>query len=309
MRATDGVQRWVHGLGTVRYHEDGHPVMMFGVIQDITERRLAENEIIALNTQLELRVRERTEELVSANEELHKTNIVLEDATRAKSDFLASMSHELRTPLNSIIGFSDILMKGLAGELNEEQSKQVGMINNSGRHLLGLVNRVLDLAKIESGVVRSAVHEVDVSEVVRRVFESVRPLAEEKGLELYYDLEPEVPLIETDDVHVGQILLNLMGNAIKFTREGHVRLSVVSRDSSVCVSVEDTGPGIPPQDLERVFDEFYQVKEHGVVKASGTGLGLAISRRLAEALGARIELVSTVGEGSTFTLVLPISPR
>ncbi len=311
VRATDSAERWVHGLGTVDYHEDGHPLTMFGVIQDVTERRLIENEIIALNTSLERRVQERTEELAATNEELltanaelNDTNITLEDATRAKSDFLASMSHELRTPLNSIIGFSDILAKGLAGELNAEQEKQVGMINNSGRHLLGLVNEVLDLAKIESGAIKPSVHEVDVSDVARRMFDSVRPMAEDKGLEMHCDCDVRTPLIETDDVHVGQILLNLMGNAVKFTTEGHVRLSVIPTVLAVRIAVEDTGPGIPSGDLVRIFDEFYQVREQGVV-VDGTGLGLAVSRRLAEALGARIEVASTLGEGSTFTLVLP----
>jgi len=257
-------------------------------------------------------VQERTEELAMANEEListntslYETNAILEDATRAKSDFLASMSHELRTPLNSIIGFSDILVKGMAGELNEEQSRQVGMINNSGRHLLGLVNEVLDLTKVESGRHKPVMGLVDLSSAVRRMFESVKPMADEKGLSMICDCPEALPAIETDESQVSQIVLNLISNAVKFTTEGQVLVSVAEEASGLAIAVTDSGRGIPANELDRVFDDFYQVVPEGGLRSDGTGLGLAVSRRLANALGATIDVESELGVGSTFTLHLP----
>lgn len=312
VRPADGAERWVHGLGTMEYDAIGAPLALFGIIQDITERRLAENEVIALNIELEQRVQDRTEELALTNEELvstnanlYETNAILEDATRAKSDFLASMSHELRTPLNSIIGFSDILVKGMAGELNEEQSRQVGMINNSGRHLLGLVNEVLDLAKVESGRHKPVMGLVDLSSAVRRMFESVKPMADEKGLSMICDCPEALPAIETDESQVSQIVLNLISNAVKFTTEGQVLVSVAEEASGLAIAVTDSGRGIPANELDRVFDDFYQVVPEGGLRSDGTGLGLAVSRRLANALGATIDVESELGVGSTFTLHLP----
>ncbi|PKQ38126.1 MAG: hypothetical protein CVT59_02550 [Actinobacteria bacterium HGW-Actinobacteria-1] len=312
IRSKDGAERWVHGLGSLERDADGKPHALFGIIQDVTERRLAENEVLALNVELEQRVQERTEELAMANEEListntslYETNAILEDATRAKSDFLASMSHELRTPLNSIIGFSDILAKGMAGELNEEQSRQVGMINNSGRHLLGLVNEVLDLAKVESGRHKPVMERVDLSGAVRRMFDSVKPMADEKGLEMVCDCPEELPAIVTDESQVGQIVLNLISNAVKFTSEGQVRVSVAEEATGLAIAVTDSGRGIPETEFTRVFDDFYQVVPEGGLRSDGTGLGLAVSRRLADALGATIEVQSELGVGSTFTLHLP----
>ncbi len=312
VRPTDGAERWVHGLGTVEYDADGAPLALFGIIQDVTERRLAENEVTEINTQLERRVQERTEELgmineelLSANFQLHETNEILEEATRAKSDFLASMSHELRTPLNSIIGFSDILVKGMAGELNEEQSKQISMINNSGRHLLGLVNEVLDLAKIEAGRHKPDLRMVDISAVVRGMFESMKPMADEKQLTMVCDCPDLLPPIMTDELQVGQIVLNLIGNAVKFTEKGDVTVGVRDEGANLAVVVKDSGRGIAEADLDRVFDDFYQVVPEGGIKSDGTGLGLAVSKRIAAALGATIEVESELGYGSTFTLRLP----
>lgn len=312
IRPVDGEERWVHGLGSVEYDADGRPLALFGIIQDVTERRLAENAVAALNIELEQRVQDRTEELAATNEELiatntslQETNAILEEATRAKSDFLASMSHELRTPLNSIIGFSDILLKGMAGELNEEQGRQIGMIHNSGRHLLGLVNEVLDLAKIESGRQKPTVRRVDIIGVVRQMFDSVRPMADEKGLAMVCDCPDAIPKIATDGSQVGQIVLNLISNAVKFTERGEVSVQVSEETAGVAISVKDSGRGIPADELERVFDDFYQVMSEGGLKSDGTGLGLAVCRRLATALGATIEVESELGSGSTFTLHLP----
>jgi PAS domain S-box-containing protein len=290
---------------------DGEPCVLT-VIHDATESRRAQDEILRLNADLEARVQERTEELQSINEELGATNneladanVQLEEATAAKSEFLASMSHELRTPLNSIIGFSGVLHQELAGPLNEEQRRQVAMIDHSGRHLLELINGVLDLSKIEAGKAEPAMRRIDIVEIAIEMFETVRPMGEMKGLsiELVCDenLEPAV----TDRLRAGQILLNLFGNAMKFTDSGFVRARVYHDASSVVVTVEDSGCGISSEDLERVFDDFYQVTPTDGGKSHGTGLGLAVSRRLAASIGATIEAASEPGVGSTFTLRLP----
>ncbi len=312
VRPRDGEIRWVHGLGVLEHGEDGQPLSMFGIIQDITERKTSEEEIRTLNASLEERVQARTEELSRANnelavlnEELTEANYRLEEATRAKNDFLAAMSHELRTPLNSVIGFSTILGKEMAGELNDEQRKQIGMIDNSGRHLLELVNKILDLAKIEAGQHIPTIREVDIAEVAQRMFETVRPMAEAKDIEMQWNCPESEMLSQTDELFVSQILLNLMGNAVKFSDSGRVSVTLSREDSDVLVTVKDTGRGIAQEDLERVFDDFYQVDPYQGAKSDGTGLGLSVSRHLADILGARIEVESELGRGSRFTLRLP----
>jgi PAS domain S-box-containing protein len=285
--------------------EQGVIIGATGLARDITERMTAEEEIRRLNEQLEDRVRERTEELHASNEVLTETNAQLEEATRAKSDFLASMSHELRTPLNSIIGFSGVLLQGMTGSLDEEQRKQVVMINNSGRHLLELINEILDLARIESGRSEPVMSEVDVAEIAREMLDSIRPMAGAKGIEVRWSCPEGMRPVRTDGLRVGQILLNLMGNAVRFTKEGHVGASLARDDSGTTVTVEDSGCGIAATDLARIFEDFYQVPPHGSARSGGTGLGLAVSRRLADSIGATIEVASEPGRGSVFTLRVP----
>jgi len=306
--------RWRLSDALPQRTEDGG-TLWYGIISDITERKEAENEIRRLNADLEDRVQARTHELresntslAAVNAELTRSNAELEEATRAKSDFLASMSHELRTPLNSIIGFSGVLLQGISGSLDEEQRRQVAMINNSGRHLLGLINGVLDLARVESGQADPVLGPTDVGKVAREMFESLRPQAEAKGIEMRWACPEDTRPVVTDGLRVGQILLNLMGNAIRFTESGHVSTTVAQDEAGLRVIVEDTGCGIEPCDLERIFDDFVQVVAHRDANSGGTGLGLAVSRRLADSLGAEIEVMSEPGRGSTFTLHLPARP-
>ena len=247
---------------------------------------------------LEQIVQERTECLEQANLELHAAN-------QAKSRFLARMSHELRTPLNSIIGFSEVMLMGLTGELNEEQRRQSEMINRSGKHLLQLINDILDLSKVEAGGLELAFASFDPAALVADVEDTVRIQADERGLSLVMEV-PETPLsVTSDERTIRQILLNLVGNALKFTQSGSVTIRVEPREDTVVFAVQDTGPGIPAEDIEHIFDEFWQVTPHDGSQPQGTGLGLAISWQMAELLGGSLTVESEPGAGSTFTLALP----
>jgi PAS domain S-box-containing protein len=318
--------------------DDEHTVVGVSVFaRDVTERKAAEEALKAHAEQLEQLVDDRTaalaalnEELQSsneelnslnesletanaqfgaANEELQTANEALDEATRAKSEFLASMSHELRTPLNSIIGYSGILLQGLAGSLNDEQTKQLEMVSASGRHLLALINQVLDLAKVESGHLEFNPTSVDVSELIAEVVNTLRPLASEKGIELVGEVSAGAESWCCDRTAVEQILINLVGNAVKFTERGRIRLCATRAGDDFVLEVRDTGRGIPNEDVSRIFSEFYRSGAPGTGLAGGTGLGLSVSRRLAEGLGGSIEVNSEVGIGSTFVVHLPPGPR
>lgn len=259
--------------------------------------------VMVLNANLEERARERTRELTA-------TNARLKSANAAKSEFMASMSHELRTPLNSIIGFSGILLSGAAGELNEEQRRQQEMIQASGLRLLALVNGILDLAKVEAGAVALDWSETNVNEVCGRAVEYLRPLADEKGIELLF-----TPCVDgcalcgaamMDQSKLMQILVNLLSNAVKFTSDGKVELLVeCAGEKTFFVRVTDTGIGIAQDDLARVFETFIQIPLRDERSPVGTGLGLSISQQLANLLGGELSAKSTLGSGSVFTLTLP----
>ncbi|MDI6900676.1 MAG: PAS domain S-box protein [Anaerosomatales bacterium] len=275
---------------------------------DISDRKAAEVELQHVNASLEEQVRARTEELERAVTELTDANAQLVEANEVKSRFLRSMSHELRTPLNSIIGFSDMLLRELAGPVEDEQRRQLEMINHSGRHLLALINDVLDLSRIEADRLVLEWDDVAPGAVAREAFSAIVPSAAEKGVELTLAVGDELDdaVIRTDSRRVRQILLNLLGNAVKFTSEGSVTLEVRrAAPGMVAFAVTDTGPGIPVERHEDIFGEFTQ-HEHGLdPEERGTGLGLAISRGLAVLLGGAVTLRSAPGEGSTFTLLLP----
>ncbi|HEX5803632.1 MAG TPA: transporter substrate-binding domain-containing protein [Azospira sp.] len=269
---------------------------------------------------LEGRVARRTEELAAANRDLLVAKQAAESADRLKSAFLATMSHELRTPLNSIIGFTGIVLQGLAGPLNDEQKKQLGMVRDSARHLLALINDVLDISKIEAGEFNVARDPFDLAASLTKVAGIVRPLAEKKQLALGVDIDPALGSMTGDGRRVEQILLNLLSNAIKFTEAGSVRLRAEhlaahrfadgeAPCAAVRVTVSDTGIGIAPEDMDLLFKPFRQIDSALSRAHEGTGLGLAICRRLAALMGGSIEASSRWQAGSEFVLTLPLQPR
>jgi PAS domain S-box-containing protein len=267
-------------------------------VEDISERRERERELEAYRTRLEQLVQERTSELSEANAQLAQ-------ASKAKSTFLASMSHELRTPLNSIMGFSELLRQGVPGPVNDEQQRQLEIVIASAGGLLELINGILDLSRVESGQEAATFQPHEVREIVGTVIDILAPLADSAGLELRVDVQGPAQPLCTDATKVRQVLLNLLANAIKYTSEGTVSLTVLCVDDTIRFEVSDTGPGIDPELLPLVMQDFYRAQHPDPSRPPGTGLGLSISRRLARMLDGRLEAVSRVGEGSLFTLVIP----
>lgn len=286
------------------------PEGIFILSLDISERKRAEMALRVLNQTLELQVLERTTELQDA---LARA----EAADRIKSAFLATMSHELRTPLNSIIGFTGIILQGLAGPLNAEQSKQLGMVRGSARHLLQLINDVLDLSKIEAGQLEVHAEPFALPDALEQAAALVRPLADKKGLTLAIVAPPGLGEMTSDRRRVEQILINLLNNAVKFTDQGSVTLTAEpvagyqplpesAPRPGVRLRVTDTGIGIQPEDLAKLFQPFHQVNTGISRQHEGTGLGLAICRRLASLLGGGISARSEWAKGSEFTVTLPV---
>ena len=250
--------------------------------------------------------RDHLEEIVAdRTRELEQAKEAAESADRLKSAFLATMSHELRTPLNSIIGFSGILEQELAGPLNDEQKKQLGMVSASSEHLLALINDVLDLSKIEAGQLRIAIEPFELRPLLDKVVRTVKPLMNRKHLALELDVDPGVVRVVADSRRVEQVLLNLLSNAVKFTEQGYVKIACRAEGDLVKISVTDTGIGIRPEDLEKLFRPFTQLETGLTRQYEGTGLGLSISKRLVTMMGGTTRVESVWGKGSTFSFTLP----
>jgi PAS domain S-box-containing protein len=316
----DGEAVWLRDIVSVTVM-DGKPVRMNGVMVDITERKRAEE---ALNTALrEIQVREvdltvyknhleelvmtRTGALIRANTALRVAWEKAEESNRMKSSFLANMSHELRTPLNAIILFSELILDEVQAHGPNGAAEDLGKIQNAGKHLLSLIDNILDLSKIEAGRVTLSFEDTDVADTIQEIAMSMTPVAEMNGNRLIVDLEPDLPIICTDQTRVRQILINLVGNASKFTSQGTITLGarMEKTEARILFQVRDTGIGMNKEQQARIFQRFAQADDSTTRKFGGTGLGLALSQGLTELLGGKLWVESEEGKGSVFYLSLP----
>jgi PAS domain S-box-containing protein len=299
----DGQILWLRDEAQVLPDEDGTGSSIQGVMVDITESKRAKEAIERLNEELEQRVAERTADLETANTSLRDAKEVAERANAAKSEFLSRMSHELRTPLNAILGFGQLME---TSALARDDLESVEQILKGGRHLLGLINEVLDISRIESSRLPLSVEPVSVDEVVREAIDLVAPLCAERGIELVATIPQPSPFILADRQRLKQVMLNLLSNAIKYNQmHGSVDVSCEALDNDrLAIRVTDTGPGFALEDLDRLFAPFDRLGAERT-GAEGTGLGLALSKALIESMAGRIVVESEHGIGSTFSVELP----
>ena len=248
-----------------------------------------------------------TLDMVELCERLERATVALEQASGLKAQFLANMSHEFRTPLNAMLGYTSMLLQGVAGPVDASVMRQLGRIESNGRHLLTIINEILDVSRIEAGRMPLEVSTFNVPDLIADVRAELEPAILRAKLSVTIDLSAGLRPIRTDRGKVRQIVLNLLSNAVKFTHEGGVTIRArrVPAEHAVQLSVADTGIGIALPDQERIFDDFRQLDNSSTRAYGGTGLGLAIARRLAHMLGGRIIVESCVGAGSVFTLMLP----
>lgn len=230
----------------------------------------------------------------------------LETANKHKSQFLANMSHELRTPMNSILGYTELIRDGIYGPVPEKIAEPLERVDANGKALLGLINDVLDISKIEAGQFELNKEDYDIAGIVAGVSQTVQPMADEKGLQLFTDMASDLPAAHGDPARIRQVILNIVGNAVKFTEAGSVNIAVTISGDTFRVAVKDSGPGISTEDQESIFDEFRQADASTTRAAQGSGLGLAISKKITEMHGGSITVESTPGDGATFTITMPV---
>ncbi|HEY7410009.1 MAG TPA: ATP-binding protein [Vicinamibacteria bacterium] len=294
--------------------EHGELAAIVTVLHDRSEQvekeRLYE-ELKLATEQLEQRITQATVELAEQNEQLRRSKLELEAASAAKSQFLANMSHEFRTPLNAILGYTSMMLQGITGPVSPALEKNLRRVDSNGRHLLALINDVLDISRIEAGRMPVTLSDFELPGLIREVLAELEPIITRSRLSVRSELPRRMPALTSDRPKVKQIVLNLVNNAIKFTPSGSVVVSTSfdARRKETAVSVTDTGIGIDPEDQERIFEDFRQADNSPAREYGGAGLGLAICRRLADILDGRLELRSRPGQGSTFSLVLPRKPR
>jgi PAS domain S-box-containing protein len=291
-------------------NDRNEPIAIVSVLHDLTQQ--AENEHLyealkQLNGELEQRIAAATSDLAQQNEQLLWQSDELGKASKLKSDFLASMSHELRTPLNAVIGYSALLVDGIAGQLNPTQFDYITRSRAAAEHLLSLINDILDLSKIEAGKMPVHVDRVRLPELIREVAEQVEPMVASRDLGFSAIVAPDCPIVETDKTKVKQILLNLLSNAVKFTNRGSVNLAVRCDGDSILLEVQDTGVGIKEEEMDAIWEDFRQLDQSRTRSFGGTGLGLSITRRLTQQLNGTVKVESEFGTGTTFTVRLPIT--
>jgi PAS domain S-box-containing protein len=307
VRSRDDRIVWVREDAVIIPDEGGKPSLFQGVIFDITARREAESALEGLNVELERRVAERTEELEAANHGLVLAKEAAEQANLAKSGFLSRASHELRTPMNAILGFGQLLE---SSTLSPNDRDSVGQIVKAGHRLLGLINDLLDLSRVEANRLSLSIEPVSVPEVVRESLDLVRPLATRRGVDIRVEqLDPPGHVL-ADRERLKQVLLNLLSNAIKFNRDhgGTVAVSGGASGDRGVIRVSDTGPGIPQEALEQLYVPFDRIGA-GSTPIGGKGLGLTMAKALTEAMGGRIDVDSQQGRGSTFVLSFPLPAK
>jgi signal transduction histidine kinase len=256
-------------------------------------------------------VQEATAELAEQNELLRRQHIALEQASALKSQFLANMSHEFRTPLNAILGYTHMVLNGVSGAITEPQRKSLTRIDSNSRHLLALINDILDITRIEAGRMPLNLSTFEVPELVNEVMLELEPIIKRSTLKVSAKMARTLPPLKSDRQKVKQVVLNLLSNALKFTPLGSVTISASydGRKRWIAIAVQDTGVGIAAEDQAKVFEDFRQLDTSPTRGYGGTGLGLSICRRLAQMLGGTIELVSEINKGSTFILRLPARLR
>ncbi|HKO77351.1 MAG TPA: PAS domain S-box protein, partial [Flavobacterium sp.] len=313
IRVNDNAERWLHGIGTLKWDEDNNPSVVVGTIRDITDHKLLELELIRAKEKAEenekdlyikyIEYEEINEQLKQTNRELKKAKILAEEANKAKSDFLSNMSHEIRTPLNGIVGFTDLLMKT---DLEKNQLEYMSTVNVSANSLMEIINDILDFSKIESGKLDLHIEDIDLFRLLHQVIDLFKHQANIKNIALALSIEENVPqYICADSIRLKQILVNLISNALKFTSFGHIHLDVEQvkggkKSTTIKFSIKDTGIGIKQYNQKKIFNSFVQEDSATSRKFGGTGLGLAISNLLLELMSSNLQLKSKYGDGSDF---------
>ncbi|MBN1296433.1 PAS domain S-box protein [bacterium] len=311
MTIHDGTTLWILKSAIPMVNNEGHMDGILGAYQDISAQKTIEATLESERSNLEKIIDIRTKELRESLDTLTTANLKLEEASRHKSNFLSTMSHELRTPLNAVLGYSDLLEKQFFGPLNEKQSSYISQIGSSGRHLLALINDLLDVAKIDAGAMNLELDVFSIKELIEDTHSMLKAQFKKKQLHTEIYIGPALYSIVADQRKLKQIMLNLLSNAIKYTpEEGYVKVHAFKEsDSFLKVIVSDTGIGIEPDEVDKVFDEFYQAEKIRHAQLGGTGIGLALTRRLVELHGGSIGVESRVGQGSAFWFSIPLRQK